>query len=41
MGPLVSSLGSKYKLRVMFEEGDPTPEEFKPKDRFNDLSPEQ
>lgn len=41
MGPLVSSLGSKYKLRVMFEEGDPTPQEFKPRDPFGDLSPEQ
>ena len=33
MGPLVSSLGSKYKLRVMFQEGDPTPREFLPKNQ--------
>lgn len=38
MGPLVGSLGSKYKLRVMFEGGEKTPEEFAPKDQFRDLS---
>lgn len=41
MGPLIGSLGSKYKMRVMFEEGDPTPKEFLPKDRFNQDLPQQ